>query len=56
MLIYRDLAMTYDVMINFKEAHEAADGLVMDMIKKKHIKEIHEESKKQVHGCDQVMS
>lgn len=56
MLIYRDLAMTYDVIVNFKEAHEAADSLVQDLIKKSHSREILEESKRQVQGCNLVLS
>ena len=45
MLIFRDLTMTYDVLINFKEAHECAERLVLDMIKECHIREVMEESK-----------
>ena len=56
MLIYRDLATTYDVIINFKEAHEKADELIQGLIKRNHISEILEESKKQVNGCNIVLS
>jgi hypothetical protein len=31
-------------MVNFREAHEAADGMIQDMIKRFHITEILEES------------
>ena len=31
--IYYDLAKTYDIIINFKEAHFSAEGLIRDIIK-----------------------
>lgn len=54
-LFYQELAQTYDIILNFKEAHEAADLKIQDMIKKKHMENILEESRKQVLGCDSLV-